>query len=172
MPVPARVSRGPRMHRPARAVARRSLRRTPVRATLIAAMAGAAVACPIQRPPVPADYYEFREALGTAVADSAEVALAGNPAYRSRLEERFPELASYVETDSLFVALAADSLLSPLAGVLGATLNRALESEHVSGGVRNAFRNPDGQRLAVDAILIGLGRALRRLDARDARPPP
>lgn len=155
-------------------MAGRGLRRTRVtlRAALIAVMGGAAVACPIQRPPVPADYYEFREALGTAVAESAEVALAGNPAYRSRLEERLPELAALVETDSLLVALAADSLLSPLAGVVGATLNHALESGEVSGGTRKAFRNPDGQRLAVDAILIGLGRALRRLDAKDARPPP
>ncbi len=121
---------------------------------------------------MPPDYYEFREALGAAVADSAEVALAWKPAARSRLAQRLPELAALVETDSLLAALAADSLLAPLTGVVDAALRRALESRGVSGRTRSAFRKPDGQRLAVDAILIGLGQALRRLDATDLRPPP
>ncbi len=140
-------------------------------ALAIAALSGAVLACPIQRPPVPADYYDFQAVLRAAVADSAEVALAERWAARSHLEQRLPELAARVETDSLLEALAADSLLSPLAAVVDAALRRALESNGVSGGVRKAFRKPDGQRLAVDAILIGLGQALRRLDVTGERPP-
>ncbi len=153
---------------------RRALRRARVwpRAAAVAALGGALLACPIQRPPVPTDYFEFREALRATVAEAAESELAGRPASRSRLQERMPELAAQVETDSLLATLAADSLLSPLTAVVRTALDRALESRGVSGGVRKAFRKPDGQRLAVDAILIGLGQALRRLDATDARPPP
>lgn len=142
------------------------------RAVATGALCGALLACPIQRPPVPADYYDFRAALRAAVADSAEVALAERWAAHTRLERRLPELAALVDTDSLLGELAADSLLSSLAGVVGAALRQGLESDRVSGGVRKAFRKPEGQRLAVDAIVIGLGQALRRLDVTDLRPPP
>ncbi len=123
----------------------------------------AALACPIQRPPVPADYYDFRATLQAAVTDTALVELAGRPAMQSRLEARLPQLAAIVASDSLLAALRFDSLLEPLSGSVQAVLSRALEAPGVSGGVRKAFREPDGQRLAVDAILIGLGTALRRL---------
>ncbi len=147
---------------------RLSARATPAARRVGPGAAGAivltvALACPIQRPPVPADYYDFRATLQAAVTDTAVVELAGRPATQSRLEGQLPRLAAIVESDSLLAALRSDPLLEPLSGSVRVVLSRALGAPGVSGGVRKAFRKPDGQRLAVDAILIGLGMAVRRL---------
>ncbi len=133
------------------------------RSVLAAALAAAGLGCPLQRPPVPADYYDFRAELEAAVADTAVVELRGRSRVQTRLDDRLPEFAALLATDSLAAVLAADPQLARLAGAVSAALTATLESERVSGRVRKAFANPDGQRLAVDAMLIGLGRALRRL---------
>jgi hypothetical protein len=133
---------------------------------LVTGLVASALACPIQRPPVPRGYYDFRILLQAAVTDTALVEMAGMSRMRARLRERLPELAAIVQVDSLLAALDADPRLSPLAGAIATALRKTLESRSVGGDVRGAFLNPDGQRLAVDAILIGLGRALHRLEER------
>lgn len=135
------------------------------------AVAAAGIACPIQRPSVPAEFYPFRAALEAAVADTAVIVMEGRPAIRERLYSRLPELAAVLTTDSLLRALAADTLLEPVAGPVAAQLDATLRSTETGGRARAAFRNPDGQRQAVDAILIGLGTAVRRLRARSDTPP-
>lgn len=122
-----------------------------------------AVACPIQRPPVPAGYLEFRSHLQSAVADTAGQVLAGRLAAQERLDERLPELSALLATDSLVASLARDSLLAPLAAAVSSVIASELDPERTSGKVRKAFGLADGQRLAVDAIVIGLGTALRKL---------
>lgn len=120
----------------------------------------ATLACPIQRPPVPPEYYDFRSDLQTAVRDTAIVEMEGLSRMQSRLEVHLTDLSAITRVDSLLTALEADSELYPLSGAIATTVRIRLESKHVGGGVRQAFLNPDGQRLAVDAIIIGLGRAL------------
>jgi len=129
----------------------------------LAALTTVTVGCPIQRPPVPMDYFPFRDALRDSVAAVAEVEMAGRPSLQGRLEESIAELAPLTRTDSLFQTLAADPLLSPLAVSLEDALQGVLRSDAASGRARKAFGRAEGQRLAVDAILIGLGTALRRL---------
>ncbi len=123
----------------------------------------AALACPIQRPPVPAEYLDFRADLQAAVTDTAVVVLEGQPAMRLRLEEQLTTLAAIVQTDSLLATLRRDTLLAPLAAPIDAKLAMTLGSKDVGGSVRKAYRNRHGQRQAVDALVIGLGAALRRL---------
>lgn len=120
-------------------------------------------ACPIQRPPVPMDYFPFRDALRDSVAAVAHLELVGRPALQDGLEESIPQLSTVTRTDSLFTRLAADPVLSSLSSPLESALQGVLASDAASGGARKAFRRPEGQRLAVDAIIIGLGMALRRV---------
>ena len=123
----------------------------------------AGLACPIQRPPVPAEYVDFRAELQSAVSDTAVVVLDGRPTMRLWLEEQLTTLAAVVRTDSLLAVLQRDTLLAPLAGAIAAKLSTTLDSKRVGSSVRKAYRNPDGQRQAVDAVVIGLGLAIRRL---------
>ncbi|KPK82494.1 MAG: hypothetical protein AMS25_02190 [Gemmatimonas sp. SM23_52] len=123
----------------------------------------AALACPIQRPPVPPEYLDFRAELQSAVSDTAVVVLDGQPTMRVWLEERLTTLAAVVRTDSLLALLQRDTLLAPLAGAIAAKLATTLGSKRVGNSVRKAYGNSHGQRQAVDAIVIGLGLALRRL---------
>jgi hypothetical protein len=127
-----------------------------------------AVACPIQRPPVPPEYLDFRARLQTAVTDTALVEMEGLGRMQARLEGRLTDLAAITRVDSLLAALEADEELYPLSGAIATTVRIRLEARGVSGSVRNAFANPDGQRLAVDAIVIGLGRALHLLGTTPA----
>lgn len=129
----------------------------------------AALACPIQRPAIPIEYYGFRGDLQGAVTDTALVTMAGDRAMRDLLENRLSELAAYLSVDSLIATLAADGALNPLAGAIETKLNEILSSDGVGGNVRDAFVKPDGQRLAVDAIVIGLGRALHQLSSDTTR---
>ena len=133
-------------------------------AFLVAAVAlTATLACPIQRSPVPREYIGFRAGLQDAVTDTARVEMEGLARMQERLEIRLPDLAAILTVDSLLTALAADRELAPLSGAVATTVRIQLEAKGVGGGVRKAYRNPDGQRQAVDAIVIGLGRALYRL---------
>jgi hypothetical protein len=127
----------------------------------------AALACPIQRPPVPREYYVFRAALEESVADTAVAEMEGDPAMQDRLEERLPDLAAILTTDSLVATLDVDPFLWPLGSAVASVLMQMLESDHARGRVRSAYGNPDGQRLAVDAIVIGFGKSLRRLRAAE-----
>lgn len=127
-------------------------------------LAGVVLACPIQRPPLPSDYIPFRDALRDSVAELAYSELAGKPAAQERLRERLVSFATITQTDSLFAALESDAKLWPLADGVAATVAAVLESDAADGGVRKAFRKPEGQRLAVDAVVIGFGKALRRLE--------
>jgi hypothetical protein len=116
--------------------------------------------CPISRPSVPVEYYDFRAQLQTAVTDTAMVEMEGLPRMQDSLQARLPDLAAILTVDSLLAALDASPTLSPLAGATASTVRMELNAENVGGGVRRAFQNPDGQRQAVDAIVIGLGRAV------------
>ncbi len=128
-------------------------------------MLAAVLACPIQRPPIPPEYYGFRTALQESVADTAVAEMEGDSAMQERLEDRLPDLAAILTTDSLVATLDVDPFLWPLASAVAAVLMRTLDSDHAGGRVRSAYGNPDGQRLAVDAIVIGFGKSLRRLRA-------
>jgi len=122
----------------------------------------ATLACPIQRSPVPREYMGFRAQLQDAVTDTARVEMEGLTRMQDRLEIQLPDLAAILTVDSLLTALDADPELAPLSGAIATTVRIQLEAKGVDGGVRKAYRNPDGQRQAVDAIVIGLGRALYR----------
>ncbi len=126
------------------------------------------LACPIQRPPVPIEYYDFRADLQLAITDTAGVEMDGLTRMQTALEHRLTELAAITTTDTLFATLEADRELRPLAGAVATTLRIQLDSKHVAGSVRSAFRTIDGQRLAVDAIVVGLGRALYLLRSEGA----
>jgi hypothetical protein len=128
------------------------------------ALAALALGCPIQRPPLPRDYIPFRDALRDSVAERTHAELTGRPATEGRLRERLASLATIAQTDSLLVALQSDAALRPLADPVAETLAVLLVSDVADGGVRKAFQKPEGQRLAVDAVLIGFGNALRRLE--------
>jgi len=121
------------------------------------------LACPISRPSVPPEYYDFRAQLQAAVTDTAVVEMEGLPRMQDSLQARLPDLAAILTVDSLLAALDASPTLSPLAGATATTVRIELNAKNVGGGVRNAFQNPDGQRQAVDAIVIGLGRAVHLL---------
>jgi hypothetical protein len=123
------------------------------------------LACPIQRPPIPWEYYDFRAALQESVADTAVAEMEGDPAMQDRLEDRLPDLAAILTTDSLVATLDVDPFLWRLGSAVAAVLLRTLDSELAGGRVRSAYEKPDGQRLAVDAVVIGLGKSLRRLRA-------
>ncbi len=123
----------------------------------------AVLACPIQRPPIPREYYAFRAALQESVADTAFAEMEGDPAMQDRLEDRLPDLAAILTTDSLVATLDVDPLLWRLGSAVASVLMQTLESDHARGRVRSAYGNPAGQRLAVDAIVIGFGKSLRRL---------
>jgi hypothetical protein len=125
----------------------------------------AALACPIQRPAVPPEYYDFRAQLQEAVTDTALVEMQGLSKMRAQLAERLADLAAILSVDSLLADLGADPELYPLSGAIATTIRMELESKDVGGSVRDAFRTADGQRQAVDAILIGLGRALHILES-------
>lgn len=126
----------------------------------------ASLACPLSRPTVPFEYLDFRADLQRAVTDTALHEMRGLPKMQARLEDRLTELAAIRRTDSLLATLESDLELRPLAGAIATTLRIELESERVGGGVREAFANPDGQRLAVDGVIVGLGRALYLLRKR------
>ncbi len=138
------------------------MRRTTTAVSTALLLAAAVLACPIQRPSVPWEYYDFRAALQESVADTARAELEGDPAMQERLEDKLPDLAAILTTDSLVATLDVDPFLWPLGSAIAAVLLKTLDSDHASGRVRSAHRNPDGQRLAVDAIVIGLGKGLRR----------
>jgi hypothetical protein len=120
----------------------------------------ATLACPIQRPTVPPEYYDFRVQLQGAVTDTAVVEMQGLSRMQARLANRLTDLAAILTVDSLLADIGADPELYPLSGAIATTVRIELESKGVGGSVRDAFRTPGGQRQAVDAILIGLGRAL------------
>ena len=149
------------MRRPRRGDVRHVTRSVPTFLFLLAAV----LACPIQRPPIPREYYGFRAALQESVADTAVAELKGDPAMQDRLEDRLPDLAAILTADSLVATLDVDPFLWPLGSAVAAVLMKTLDSEHAGGRVRSAYENPDGQRLAVDAIVIGFGKSLRRLRA-------
>ena len=118
------------------------------------------VGCPIQRPPVPQEYFYFRADLQGAVTDSAVSVMAGKEAMQARLDERITELSALLLVDSLVAILYADDRLSRLGGAVDATVKEQLQADGVGKDVRQAYLNEQGQRLAVDAIVVGLGRAL------------
>ncbi len=122
----------------------------------------ATLACPIARPAVPPEYYDFRVTLQEAVADLVAAELRGDAEAQQRLDNRLTDLAAILQVDSLIVTLDSDAILWPLAGAVSVALTRTLRSNETAGSVRDAIQNPDGQRQAVDAIVIGLGMALRR----------
>ncbi len=124
---------------------------------------GGLLGCPIARPPVPPEYYDFRIMLQEAVADTTAGELRGDVEMQDRLDERLTDLAAIVRVDSLIVSWDSDAVLWPVAGAVTVALNRTLGTDGVGGSVRDAFQRPEGQRQAVDAIVIGLGRALRRV---------
>ena len=119
--------------------------------------------CPISRPSVPVEYYDFRAQLQAAVTDTAMIEMEELISMQDSLQARLPDLAAILTVDSLLAALDASPTLSPLAGATATTVRIELNAKNVGGGVRNAFMNPDGQRQAVDAIVIGLGRAVHLL---------
>jgi hypothetical protein len=134
-----------------------------VAALLVLVSSTSLAACPIRRPAVPTEYFGFRADLETAVADTSVSVMSGETEMQQRLYGRLPELSAIVSTDSLIATLQVDTVIESLAGPIEATLTRALGADGVGGTVRKAFKKPDGQRLAVDGIIVGLGKALRRL---------
>lgn len=126
-------------------------------------LALAATACPIQRPPVPDSYQRFRYQLELAVRDTAMEVLAERPAARDRLEGRLTELSALLVVDSLVARLRSDPLLGDLGAAVEATVHARLEADGVGADVREGFESATGQRLACDAILVGLGRAAHLL---------
>ena len=95
------------------------------------------------------------------------VVMAGRDSMQARLQQRITELSSLVVVDSVVATLYADDRLSRLGGAVRRTVTEVLDSGEFGGSVREAYLNPDGQRLAVDAVVVGLGRALHLL-----RDPP
>ena len=130
---------------------------------LFALLAG----CLVQRPLIPQQYYGFRGALQVAITDTAMVVMAGRDSMQARLQQRITELSSLVVVDSVVATLYADDRLSRLGGAVRRTVAEVLDSGEFGGSVQEAYLNPDGQRLAVDAVVVGLGRALHLL-----RDPP
>lgn len=104
------------------------------------------------------------------MTDTAIVEMEGLERMQSRLDDRLTDLSAITRVDSLLAALEADSELYPLSGAIATTLRIRLESKQVGGGVRRAYGNADGQRLAVDAIIIGFGRALYLLRSSSRGP--
>ena len=125
--------------------------------------------CPISRPSVPVEYYDFRAQLQAAVTDTAMIEMEELISMQDSLQARLPDLAAILTVDSLLAALDASPTLSPLAGATATTVRIELNAKNVGGGVRNAFMNPDGQRQAVDAIVIGLGRAVHLLRSAEGK---
>ena len=121
----------------------------------------------MQRPLIPQQYYGFRGALQVAITDTAMVVMAGRDSMQARLQQRITELSSLVVVDSVVATLYADDRLSRLGGAVRRTVAEVLDSGEFGGSVQEAYLNPDGQRLAVDAVVVGLGRALHLL-----RDPP
>ncbi len=136
---------------------------------LLCCLLSAELACPLQRPVIPAEYYDFRADLQAVVMDTALVVMEGDREAQDMLGDRLTELAAYLTVDSLLERMAADEPLRHLAEAVLTKTNVLLESDDVRGRVRNAFTSPDGQRLAVDAILVGLGRALYRVRSESGR---
>ena len=136
------------------------MRRGELALLLGGALSLTAIACPIARPPVPPEYYDFRADLQIAVTDTALVELEGLPRMQAHLDSRLTELAAITRTDSLFSTLSTDPVLIPLAGAIATSIRILFERGDYGGDARDAFNNPDGQRLAVDAIVVGLGRAV------------
>ncbi len=121
----------------------------------------------MQRPLIPQQYYGFRGALQVAITDTAMVVMAGRDSMQARLQQRITELSSLVLVDSVVATLYADDRLSRLGGAVERTVAEVLDSGEFGGSVREAYLKSDGQRLAVDAVVVGLGRALHLL-----RDPP
>jgi hypothetical protein len=165
MTVPGSLSCTEKVHSAARRLRRGVVKH--IKTALSAALffLAAFLACPIQRPPIPWEYYDFRAALQESVADTAVAEMEGAPPMQDRLEDRLPDLAAILTTDSLVATLDVDPFLWPLGSAVAAVLMQTLDSDLAGGRVRSAYGNPDGQRLAVDAIVIGLGKSLRRLRA-------
>ncbi len=118
---------------------------------------------------MPPEYYEFRALLQEAIADTVASELRGDVEMQERLDSRLSDLSAILLVDSLIVDLDTDPVLWPVAGAVTFALNRTLNSDEVGGSVRDAIQNRDGQRQAVDAIVIGLGLALRRVRTEGAR---
>lgn len=134
-----------------------------VRSAIVCLIGLLVAGCPIRRPPVPAGYLDHRARLETLVADSAADRLDGRARMQARLAERLPDLASHSNVDSLVEALRSDPDLRPLAEVASRAVRTVFQGADTPGRISDAYRTLDGQRLAADGILIGLGRSLRRV---------
>lgn len=123
-------------------------------------------ACLIQRPAVPPEFLGLRYEVLDSTTAAAQAFLAGDTVAQRLVRERLPEYARHVQVDTLVSEIEADPRLTPLGARVRVILEEA--AGRTSGRVRDALRHPDAQRELVSAVVLGLGKGLRR--AREERP--
>jgi hypothetical protein len=118
--------------------------------------------CLIQRPPVPPEFLDVRYEVSDSVAVAAAALLRGDAAAQQVVRERLPDYAAEGQVDTLIARLEADPVVAPLGLKVRQIVQDALA--RASGRVRGALPHPDAQRQLVEAIVLGLGVAVRRTE--------
>lgn len=136
-----------------------STARLGARIASLAAVALAA-ACLIQRPPVPPEFLWLRYDVTDSTAAAAVAFLRDDAPAREVVRERLPTLAAQTHVDTLVARVTGDPPLAPLGLELREVVDAAVARS--SGRVREALGHPDAQRQLVEAVVLGLGLALRR----------
>lgn len=131
-----------------------------------AALTAALSACLIQRPPVPPEFLDLRYEVTDSTAAAAAPVLRGEPPMQDALRDRLPSYAAQTHVDTLVERMWGQPGTAPLGFEVRRVLDAAIERS--SGRVKGALRHPDAQRQLVEAVVLGLGLALRR--AADATP--
>jgi hypothetical protein len=138
--------------------------RAPLAGSVARAASFAAVAfvgaCVIQRPPIPPEFLELRYEVTDSTAAAAVAFLRDEVTAREVLRERLPVLAAQTQVDTLVMRVTGDPELAPLGRALREVVDDAVTGS--SGRVRAALSHPDAQRQLVEAVVLGLGLALRR----------
>lgn len=134
----------------------------PGRVGLVAAVVGSlSGGCLIQRPPVPPEFLDLRYQVTDSTEAVAAAFLEGEAAAREVLRERLPSYATQTHADTLVVRMTETPALAPLGWKVREVLDAAIARS--SGRVRGAVAHPDAQRKLVEAVVLGLGLALRRV---------
>lgn len=139
-------------------------RRVPATLWLVALFAG----CLIQRPPVPPEFLDLRYEVRDSTAAAAADLLRGDVAAQQVVRERLRDYAAERQVDTLVAKLEAD----PVVAAVGLKVRQVLEAAlgRASGRVRGALRHPDAQRQLVEAVVLGLGIAVRRAEEASSEP--
>lgn len=133
-------------------------RRVPAAVWLPGLLAG----CLIQRPPVPPEFLDLRYEVRDSTAAAATALLRGDTAAQQMVRERLRDYAAESQVDTLVARLEADPVVAPVGLKVRQVLEAALA--RASGRVRGALPHPDAQRQLVEAVVLGLGIAVRRAE--------